>query len=615
MTSSPPTSGSSSGTTSPRSRDPGPLVGPTLAAQFGYLPGALWIIFGAVLGGGVQDFIILFASMRRDGKSLGEMAREEIGTVGGFIALRDGAADHGDPAGRRRARRRERAQGQPVGDVHDRSRRCRSRCSWACTCATCGRARCSSARSSGFVLVLAAIFGGQAVSAERDAGRRCSPGAPWRSPVAIIFYGFLASALPVWLLLAPRDYLSTFVKLGVVLMLGRRHRLRASAAPAAAADALRGRHGADLRGQDLPLLLHHDRLRRDQRLPLAHLLGHDAEDDRARESCLAGGLRLHGARELRRDHGADRGLRAPARRVLRGELARRRRRRDSRSGRRDDLRLGLRRDAQRDGHARAARSARTRLFYRTGGAPSLALGMAHIFAQRRRRRALHRLLVPLRDHVRGALHPDDHRRRHALRALHAAGPLGHIYAPLGRTSWMPGVVLGSAAVVGAWGYFLVQGVRDPLGGINSLWPLFGIANQLLAAIALCVATTILMKMHRAKYMWITCVPLAWLVTVTYTASWQKIFSQRPASRLPRAGGRAARGPRCRHRPRGADRRDAGADLQQPPRRRDLRRLRHARHGDPRGFAALLGTHPASAAAASRCARRPSCLTRLSPEEA
>jgi carbon starvation protein len=503
---------------------PGPLVGPTLAAQFGYLPGTLWIIIGAVLGGCVQDFIILFGSMRRDGKSLGQMAREEIGKVGGFtalvtvllimiillavVALVVVNALKDSPWGTFTI-----AATMPIAvfmGLYLRYLR---------------PGKVLEVSVLGFVLVVFSIFAGEWVAQN-------ATWAPWFTlggialAWCVIVYGFFASALPVWLLLAPRDYLSTFVKLGVVMMLGvgilfvRPQLQMPPLTPfidgtgpvfagkvfpfcfiTIACGAISGFHSLISSGTTPKLIAKEWH---------AWPVGYGAM---ALESFVAI-MAMVAACVL--EPGVYFAVNSPAGIV--GATA------DAAvatiSGWGFPVAAGTMSDL-------AASVGEESLFYRTGGAPSLALGMANIFASSLGGKAIlgfwyHFAIMFEALFILTIIDAGTRVGRFMLQDL-----LGHIHPKLGETGWKPGVIGASAAIVLAWGYFLIQGVRDPLGGINSLWPLFGIANQLLAAIAMCVGTTILVKMHRAKFMWITCVPLAWLVIVCYTAGLDKIFSPHP----------------------------------------------------------------------------------------
>ena len=503
---------------------PGPLVGPVLAAQFGYLPGTLWIIIGAVLGGAVQDFVILFASLRRDGKTLGQMAREEIGKVGGFVALITVLlimtillavvalivvnALSASPWGTFTI-----AATIPIAlfmGVYMRYWR---------------PGKVLEISAIGFLLVLASIFGGQWV-AQSATWAPIFTLTPITLALAIMLYGFSASALPVWMLLAPRDYLSTFVKLGVVVMLGVgilfvRPELQLPAftrftdgtGPVVAGKifpfcfitiacgAVSGFHSLISSGTTPKLLAKEGHV-----LPVGYgsmLL----ESFVAIMAMIAACVLQPGVYFAVNSPAGVIGT-TPAAAVATVSSW--------------GFPVTV---AEMEGLARSV--GEHTLFYRVGGAPSLALGMAHIFAQTGGGQAIlafwyHFAIMFEALFILTILDAGTRVGRFMLADLG-----GHFYKPLGRIHWMPGVVGGSALVVMAWGYFLYQGVRDPLGGVNSLWPLFGIANQLLATIALAVATTVLLKMHRTRFVWITSLPLVWLVSATFTAAYQKIFSPMP----------------------------------------------------------------------------------------
>jgi carbon starvation protein len=502
----------------------GPLVGPVLAAQMGYLPGTIWIIVGVIFAGAVQDMVILFFSMRRNGKSLGQMAREEIGPFGGAAALIavllimiillavlalvvvNALAD--SPWGTFSI-----AMTIPIAlfmGVYLRILR---------------PGRVIETTVIGVALLLLAIVAGGWVQGSALADTFTL--SPETLVVCLVVYGFLASVLPVWLLLAPRDYLSTFMKVGTIglLAVGMLVTLPTLQAEAFTKFAFSGQ-GPVFAGSLFPfvfitiacgalsgfhaLIASGTTPKMIQKEAQVRFIGYGGMLTEAFVAIMA----LIAAAII--EPGLYFAMNSPA--GLLGPTV------ESASAAVANLGFTITPEQLR---AAAAAVEEQTIIARTGGAPTLAVGMSEIFSAFLGGAALkafwyHFAIMFEALFILTTVDAGTRVGRFMLQDT-----LGNIWKPIGRTSWKPGLYATSAIIVGAWGYFLYTGVTNPLGGINQLFPLFGIANQLLAAIALTVATTILIKSGRLKWAWVTGIPLAWDAVVTLTASWQKVFSGDP----------------------------------------------------------------------------------------
>jgi len=499
---------------------PGPLVGPTLAAQFGYLPGTLWILFGAVLGGCVQDMVTLFLSTRRDAKSLGQMARDELGALGGTAALIGtfaimiiliavlglvvvNAMKHSPWATATVSATIPIAM---IVGLYMRSFR---------------PGQVLEASALGVVLLLLSVAGGGWID-HNPTLRTWFDHEGLTLAWWVMAYGFAAAILPVWLLLAPRDYLSTYVKLGTITLLavaiimlqptvkmpaltqfidGTGPIFGGKLFPfvfiTIACGAISGFHALIASGTT-PKLLSNERDIR--------MIGYGGM---LLESFVAI-MAMMAATVL--DPGVFFAINSPAGVVGKEAI--------DAVAKISSWGFPVTVDQM---QLLANQMGEATLFARTGGAPSLAVGMASIFGS-----AFGESMLALWYHfaimfeaifILTTLDAGTRVGRFMLQDM-----LGNIWPKMAETSWMPSVVLTSGLVVAGWGYFLYIGVIDPNGGVNILWPLFGIANQMLAAIALCVATGILIKSDKLKYAWVTGLPLTWLVTITSAAAWEKIAS-------------------------------------------------------------------------------------------
>ena len=521
---------------------PGPLVGPVLAAQFGYLPGTLWILIGVTLGGAVQDFVVLFASLRRDGKSLGQMVKEELNSTAGFLALFAILAIIVILLAVLALIVVKALAGSPWG-LFTVGATIPIAMFMGCYLRYGRVGKVREASVIGVVCLLLAVWGGKLIHESPELGRLfglSDISLAW----AIILYGLAASVLPVWLLLAPRGYLSTFVKLGTIFALaggifvvlpnlkmpaitqfvdGSGLVIAGKVFPfcfiTIACGAISGFHTLIASGTTPKMLT---------RESYARPVGYGAM---CLESLVAI-MALIAACTM--DPGVYFAMNVPSDGADSVARAASVTQRLQAAG--SDLVVSA------DAMDRLAAEVKEKtLFSRTGGAATLAAGMASIFANVTRGRWLdlwyHFAIMFEALFILTTIDAGTRAGRYVLQDV-----LGNLWKPLGETKNTGANVLASVLLVGGWGYFLIQGVRDPLGGVNSLWPLFGIANQMLAAIGLCLGTTIILKMalqpksevqspksnvRGPALALITLVPLVWLLAVTVTAGVQKIWNADP----------------------------------------------------------------------------------------
>ncbi len=500
----------------------GPLVGPVLAAQMGYLPGMLWILAGVVFAGAVQDFIILFISTRRDGRSLGDLIKSELGEIPGVIALLGTfmimviilavlalivvKALTGSPWGSFTV-----MATIPIAlfmGLYTRYWRV---------------GRIGEVSIIGFVLLMLAIVGGQAVQESPVLGPMFTftgTELTWM----LVCYGFVASVIPVWLLLAPRDYLSTFLKIGTIVALaigivivapqlkmpamtqfidGSGPVWSGSLFPflfiTIACGAVSGFHALISSGTT-PKMIENEQH--------ARFIGYGAM---LMESFVAI-MALVAASTI--EPGVYFAMNSPA--AVLGTTAESAARAISQWGFYVTPEM-LTQTAKDVGEST--------IISRAGGAPTLAVGMANILSNVIGGKAMmafwyHFAILFEALFILTAVDAGTRAGRFMLQDL-----LGHFAPSLKKTESVFANLVATSLCVAAWGYFLYQGVVDPLGGINTLWPLFGIANQMLAGIALILGTVVLFKMKRARFAWVTMVPTVWLLACTLTAGWQKIFHE------------------------------------------------------------------------------------------